>query len=132
MKNLKMMLLSLALLLPLMSCYPWGFFAAGGAAGIGGYKYYKGGLTVHYKAPYLKVWEATLTALKKMEFEIESAKHGLAHGEIIAKRPDNTPVTINLEYKSAETTKVIIRVGHLGDKEDSLVIKEQIQKILIQ
>lgn len=132
MKNLKMIHLSLVLLLSLTGCYPWGFFAAGGAAGIGGYKYYKGGLTVHYKAPYLMVWDATLTALKKMEFEIETAEHDLARGQVIAKRADNTPVTINLEYKSDETTKVIIRVGHLGDKESSLDIKEQIQKALLR
>jgi len=121
---------SVALLLSLMGCYPWGFLAAGGAAGVGGYKYYKGSLTVLYKGPYLNVWEATLRAFKKMKFEIESAKHDLSSGQVIARQADNTPVTVTLEYKSARTTKAIIRVGLLGDKEGSLVIKEQIQKTL--
>ena len=132
MKTLKGICFSLALLLLLISCSPLGFFVVGGAAGVGGYKYYKGGLTVYYKGPYLKVWEATLTALKKMEFEIESTKQDLAHGQVIARQPDNTPVTVTLEYKSTDTTKVVIRVGHLGDKERSLFIKEQIRKILIR
>jgi len=119
----------LVLLMGLTSCYPLGFFAAGGAAGVGGYKYYQGGLTVVYQAPYIKVWDATLTTLKKMKLEIESAKHDLTSGQISAKMTDGTYVTVGVKYESPETTHVTIRVG-LGDKDSSLIIKERIQKTL--
>jgi len=120
-------------LLCVMSCQPLGLLAAGGVAGAGGYKYYKGGLTVLYQAPYIQVWDAALTALKKMKFAIESAKHDLTYGKISARGTDNTPVTVALKYESTDTTKAIIRVGFLGDSDKgvSLAIKEQIQKTLI-
>ena len=120
-------------LLCVLSCQPLGFIAAGGVAGAGGYKYYKGGLAVLYQAPYIQVWDATLPALKKMKFEIESAKHDLTYGKISARGADNTLVTVTLKYESTYTTKAIIRVGFLGDSDKgiSLAIKEQIQKTLI-
>ena len=96
-----------------------------------GYKYYKGEFIVVFQAPYMEVWEASLVALKKMKFDIQSSESDLASGKIIAKQADNTPVTITLEFESPEKTKAIIRVG-LGDKESSMVIKEQIKKTLAQ
>ena len=131
MKKSMIFSLGLVLLLCLTSCYPLGFFAAGGVAGAGGYKYYKGGITVIYQAPYMKVWETALATLKKMNFRIESAKHDLTSGQITAKMADGTAVTVKITYESPETTQAVIRVG-LGDKENSLIIKEQIQKALIQ
>jgi uncharacterized lipoprotein len=131
MKELKNVISFLVALLLLAGCQPLVFFSAGGAAGVMGYKYYKGGLIVVYKAPYMEVWDATLVALKKMKFDVESSENDLASGKITTKQTDNTPVTITLEFESSETTKAIIRVG-LGDKESSIVIKERIQEILTQ
>jgi len=123
----------MALLLCLMGCQALGFLAAGGVAGAGGYKYYKSGLEVLYQSPYIQVWDAALTALKTMKFEIESAKHDLTYGQIDARGPDNTPVVVTLKYESTDTTKAIIKVGFLGDSDKgvSLAIKEQIQKTLM-
>ena len=131
MKELRNVIFSFVTLLLLAGCQPLVFFSAGGAAGVMGYKYYKGGLIVVYQAPYMEVRDATLVALKKMKFDIESSETDLASGKITAKQTDNTPVTISLEFESPETTKAIIRVG-LGDKESSIVIKERIQEILTQ
>ena len=131
MKELRNVVFSLVTLLLLAGCQPLIFFSAGGAAGVMGYKYYKGGLIVVYQAPYMEVWDASLVALKKMKFDVESSENDIASGTITAKRTDNTPVTITLEFESPETTKTIIRVG-LGDKESSIVIKERIQEILTQ
>jgi len=112
------------------SCVYLGFFAAGTAAGIGGYKYHNGVLTVIYEAPYMETWEASLTAVQEMGLRIIKSAHDLTTGTIEAKRIDNKSVTIRVEYKSSKETKVGIRVGIFGDKEASNVIKEKIRRVL--
>ncbi len=112
------------------SCVYLGFFAAGTAAGIGGYKYHNGVLTVVYEAPYMDTWEASLTALREMGLRITKSAHDLTAGIIHAKRVDNKSVTLKVEYKSARETRVGIRVGIFGDEEASKVIKEKIRRVL--
>ena len=116
----------------LASCGGLVLFGAGTAAGIAGYKWYDGALTVIYEAPYIKAWEATLKALKKMELEIKSQKHDLTKGTIKAEMKDKRSVTVSLAYKSAKQTEVEIRVGFFGDKEASDVIQEGIRKELFE
>jgi hypothetical protein len=131
MRNLGIILILSIVLFSLNRCHPLVYFAAGGAAGVGGYRYYQGDLTVAFQAPYPSVWDATVAALGDMGFEIESAQDDVTYGKVIARRANNSPVTVSLEHASANTTKAVIRVGHLGDKEVSLAIKEQIEKALI-
>ena len=82
--------------------------------------------------PYRVVWDATLRALEDLGYAIESAQQGSSVGKVMAKGEDNTPVAVTLEYESDSITKAVISVGHLGDKDASLAIKEQIQKTLPQ
>ncbi|MBW1779574.1 MAG: DUF3568 family protein [Deltaproteobacteria bacterium] len=103
---------------------------AGAAAGIAGYKYYKGALTVVYKAPFKKTWDASLTALRQMDCKIERSKHDITAGTIWGKFSDDKVVSISLTYKSANETEAVIRVGAFGEKEASLIVKEKIEKVL--
>ncbi len=103
---------------------------AGAAAGIAGYKYYQGALTVVYKAPFKKTWDASLTALQRMDCKIESSKHDVTSGTIWGKFSDEKLVSISLTYKSANATEAVIRVGALGEEEASLIVKEKIEKAL--
>lgn len=107
-------------------------FVAGGAAGIGGYKYYKGKMTVIYKAPFKATWDATLRAFDEMNFQVVKKTHDLTKGKIVGKRSDKTPVTVNLKYISSNETEVQIRVGTFGDKSASDAIKEEIRKQLVK
>ena len=116
----------------LMGCAPMGFFAAGTAAGIAGYKYYHGALNVIYQAPYIKTWDAALKVSDDMGFTVESKKHDPTTGQIVARRADRKPVTISLKYRSSEETEVIIRVGLFGDHNASMVIKEKIRNKLFK
>ena len=109
---------------------PLVFFGAGTAAGVAGYKYYEGVLSVTYKAPYIDTWEAANRAAKDLRFVVTSAKHDLTEGKITARRADGDRVTISLKYKSANETQVGIRVGTLGDKDASGTIAEQIRREL--
>ena len=107
-------------------------FMAGAAAGVGGYKYYEGALTVVYQAPYNKTWDASIKALTDMGFSIKDKKQDLTKGKIEAVRADNKPVTVSLKYTSSEETEVTIRVGLLGDENASHVIKDKIRSVLFK
>ena len=116
----------------LIGCAPLIFFGAGTAVGIVGSMYYRGALTVIYQAPYMETWDATLKAIDNMKFFMESKDHDSTKGKITARRPDDKPVTISLKYKTSQETEVMIRVGLLGDKGSSKVIKEEIRKVLFE
>jgi len=103
----------------------------GAAAGVGGYKWYEGALTVVYQAPYEKTWDASLKALEDMGLTIENKTEKLGSGTISTKEDtNNKKVTIKVEYKSAEETELTIRVGLFGDKNASNLIKDKIEGIL--
>jgi uncharacterized lipoprotein len=126
----RLSLLPLIFCLFLTGCGALFVFGAGTAAGIAGYKWYDGALTVIYEAPYIKAWDATLKALEKMESEIQSQEHDLTKGTIKAQLKDKRSVSISLSYKSTQQTEVVIRVGFFGDKDASEVIQENIRKQL--
>lgn len=129
MKN-RIFLLPFTLFLPLSGCGALVVFGAGTAAGVAGYKWYQGALTVIYEAPYIKAWDATLKALEDMESRIQSQKHDLTKGTVKAQFEDKRSVIISLAYKSAQQTEVVIRVGFFGDKDVSEIIQENIRKEL--
>jgi hypothetical protein len=114
----------------LSGCAPLIFFGAGTAAGVAGFKYYDGALSVIYQAPYMDTWDAALNALSQMNLKVEKSNHDLNKGEIVARRPDGTGVTISIEYKSPNETQAVIRVGFFGDEAASVAIKEKIREIL--
>ena len=134
MRNLGIAFVLLVSVLTLSSCHPLALVAVGGAAGVGGYQYYqdKGVLEAHIYHPYSAVWDATLSALEDMGYVIESAQKEPTTGKVMAKGEDGAPVVVTLEYESESVTKAVIKVGHMGDKDASLAIKEQIQKALTQ
>ena len=128
----KMPLLLLLLFLFLAGCTSLVLFGAGTGMGVGGYKYVKGSFTVIFQAPYMKTWDATLKALEKMNFKIETQEHDLTAGMIEAKGAEDRWVRIIFQYKSSQETEVVIRVGLFGDEEASMAIKEEIRKVLIE
>ena len=116
----------------LIGCAPLVFFGAGTAAGVAGYQYYQGALTVIFQAPFMDTWDATLIALDRMNIKVESSSHDITSGRIRAKRGEKQKVTISLKYKSAKETEVVIRIGYLGDRDNSMAIKEEIRKVLVK
>ena len=118
-------------ILCLMGCAPVAFLA-GSVAGVGGYKYYKGALTVVYQASYVETWDASLKALEAMEFKIEKKENNLTSGTIEALRADKKTVTVSLKYRSSTETEAKIRVGLLGDQNASDVVKDRIAKELFK
>lgn len=116
--------------LMLTGCAALVFLGVGTAAGITGYKYYQGALTVIYKAPYMETWDAALKAIHEMKFKLVSSDHDITQGKIVARRSDDKKVVLSIKYKSSQETEVVIRVGVLGDKEASEAIKEKLRQVL--
>jgi len=106
------------------------FFGAGAATGVVGYKYYKGALTVTFEAPLAQTLEATLTTLNNQNIRVERTDRDATSAKIAARRFDKKPVNISLTYRSAKETEVEIRVGHIGNKDESLILKDEIAKVL--
>lgn len=103
----------------------------GTAAGVIGYRYYEGALTVIYKAPFKDTWHASLKALKGMEgFRVESSDHDITDGKIWGEFGDGKPVKVFLKYRAANETEVKIRVGALGERKGAMIIKERIKEAL--
>ena len=123
-------LVLVVLLFLLNGCAGVVFFSAGAATGVVGYKYYKGALTVVFEAPLMKTFDATLTTLENQGIKVERSDRDLTSANIVAKRSDNKPVTISLNYRSANETEAVIRIGHLGNKDASVALKDAIAKVL--
>jgi hypothetical protein len=127
----KRMIALLACCMLLAGCAaPLVFFAAGGVGGVAGYKYYEGVFNVTYKARYIDTWQAVNQTAVDLQLVVQSAKHDVTEGKIVAKRADGERIVVSLKYKSAHETDVGIRVGTLGDQEASKIIAEQIRKEL--
>jgi hypothetical protein len=105
---------------------------AGAAAGIGGYKYFEGAMTIAYNAPFKSTWEASLAALDSMNIKIEDKDHGLTSGKIKARLADNTIVSLSMKYTSADQTEMTIKVGLFGDEKESATIRDKIRGILFK
>ena len=105
---------------------------AGAAAGIAGYKYFEGALTVVYNAPFKDTWKASLEALEDMDLKIEDKNHKLSSGKIKAKRTDETAVALSMKYLSSDQTEVTIKVGLFGDEAESNNIKDKITDVLFK
>lgn len=122
---------ALLLSLSFSSCVPMAM-VVGAAAGIGGYKYIEGNMTVIFNAPFKNTWQASLDALEGMNLKIENKDHDTTSGKIKARRTDDTVVTVNMEYISADQTQATIKVGFFGDEKESNIIKDKIGEILFK
>jgi uncharacterized lipoprotein len=130
---MKKIICMIPLLLSLLfsGCVPVAL-VAGAAAGIAGYKYFEGALTVVYNAPFKNTWKASLEAIEGMELKIEDQNHKLSSGKIKARRTDDTVVAVSMKYLSSDQTEVTIKVGLFGDEAESNNIKDKITGVLFK
>ncbi len=102
------------------------WFGAGIGLGIGGYKYLNGRLEVTYAAPFIRVFDASKSSLKELQINIIKEYRDLIDGEIIGKKADGKQVEIKIKNKGPNLTWLSIRVGILGDRDESMIIKKKI------
>lgn len=101
--------------------------AAAAAAAVGTYVYTEGRLESVEEAPLDKVYNATVQAMKDMQFEMKEERKDALEARVVALRADKTEIKIAMESKSDTTTEVRIRVGVFGDEKDSAEILQRIR-----
>jgi len=91
----------------------------GAAGGVAGSVYYLGKLTEDVQGSVPKVHKATLVALKTLNLPIQEERVDKIAGKVKSEFSDGKNIWIHLESKTRTMTKVEIRVGHVGEGDES-------------
>ena len=130
MKSLKVFLMLLSFLLFAMELAGCVALLVGGAAGAGSVVYVKGQLKEDMSASVPAVHNASISALKDLNLPIIEDNHDKLSAKIKSKFADGQDVWIEIESVTAESSKITIRVGILGDERRSRQILDGIHKYL--
>lgn len=103
---------------------------AAGAAGVGGYAYATGALTVREETGFERVHEASERAVEALEFRNLVVTKDALESTLECEQGDGTDVRIGLSRETDKVTKISIRVGVFGDEARSLQVLEAIRKEL--
>jgi outer membrane protein OmpA-like peptidoglycan-associated protein len=105
-----------------------------GAAGAGAFAYLNGKLTKIYEWEYHDTVQASGTALEKLRIPISEIVADELKTEIQARRPDDTPVAIEVVRIDQQHSQVSVRTGSVGvwDKRVSEQIHGYIHQTLNQ
>ena len=122
-------LLGLSLCASLGGCYTT---TVGGGPSVtaGTYSYITRDLEVLYGIPLADVWPRALAAVESLQLHIDKQHLDGLGGDIEARRADGTPVRVHLTPQGEYSTSVSVRVGNLGDREQSERIHRTIRKQL--
>jgi hypothetical protein len=124
--------LVMAWLLPVLllsSCTTAAMVGIGAGTGVGTYSYVKGELALDYPYSLDETWNASLTALEKLDIQLVKQGRDSLGGKITGKRSGKA-VVIKVKNKGLGVTHVGIRVGTFGNREDSRKIHETILNVL--
>ncbi|MGD9162004.1 MAG: DUF3568 family protein [Desulfobacteraceae bacterium] len=125
----KLIILAILISFIFTGCAPVAFIG-GAALGVGGYKYYNGSLVVIYKTPFDKAWDASISALEDLDYQIYERNRKMTSGKIVTAGSVNERIKLSVKYVSLEETEVSIRAGLMGDEVISNKIKDKISDIL--
>ena len=103
-------------------------FVVGAAAGAGaaGYAWVDGEVKTTEGSSLSQTWDASLAAMKDLEFSVTDKSKDALSGNLTAQTADNKTIKINLKYLSNTSTEVRIRVGTFGDETLSRTILNKI------
>ena len=116
----------IALVLCTLALSQWCALLVGGGAGAGAVAYAKGEYRTAYAAPYDKVWNAVLQALRDQQMEVTDRFRDRQQGQIQARKRDGKTLTIKVEDVGEGVSAVKIRVGTMGDEAESKLLERQI------
>jgi hypothetical protein len=125
----KLCILAIFVSIAFASCAPV-VFIGGAALGVGGYKFYDGQLIVIYPATLEKTFDASISAMDNLEYQIYERQRKLTSGKILTTGSVKDQIKLTFKYNSLEETEVSIRVGLLGDEATSNKIKDKISDYL--
>ena len=130
MKRFKMCLLLLSVMLFALELAGCAALLVGGAAGAGSVVYVKGQLKEDMAASVPRVHDASISALKELSLPIIEDNHDKLSAKITSRFADGSDVWIEIESVTAESSKITIRVGVMGDEQKSRQILDGIHKHL--
>lgn len=98
--------------------------------GTGTFSYVTGRLAWTYPVDLQTAWSATLRALDKLTIHIQDKAIDGLGGMIQAQRADQTKVSIKLEPVSTRAARISIKIGDMGNREQSEKIHQEIRQEL--
>ena len=122
-------LFGLSLCASLGGCYTT---TVGGGPSVtaGTYSYITRDLEVIYGVPLADVWPRALAAVESLQLHIDRQHSDGLGVDIAARRADGTRVWVQLKPKGEYSTSVSVRVGDLGDREQSERVQRTLRKQL--
>jgi len=100
----------------------------GTTATTGTYSYFTRELSVIYGLPLADVWPRALAAVESLQLHIDRQMIDGLGGDIESRRADGTKVWVCLKPSGDHSTNVSVRVGGMGDREQS----ERVQRTIRQ
>jgi uncharacterized lipoprotein len=97
--------------------------AAGGGAAVA---YAKGELEQVHAAPYDRVWDATLRALRTLNIAVSDTQKDQISAKAVGARADGTAVVVSVLPVTKDSTSVRVRIGNFGDRPTSERIQGQV------
>jgi hypothetical protein len=97
--------------------------AAGGGAAVA---YAKGELEQVHAAPYDRVWDATLRALRTLNIAVSDTQKDQISAKAVGAMADGTAVVVSVLPVTKDSTSVRARIGNFGDRPASERIQGQI------
>ncbi len=125
MLKIRNLLLLLSSLFVLYGCAA-AWFAAGGIATLGGYKYIEGQLTREYPVTFNEAWNGTNSALERLRISISNSMKNEGNGKIEALRKDGIKTIILLQDNGLGVTVISVRVGTIGNRDEAEQIHNEI------
>lgn len=104
--------------------------AVGAAAGAGAVAYQRGSLISNESAGMDATWSACQGAVKRLEFEEESASKDALEGTLEARSATGRTITFKLRRITEKSTELRIRVGMFGDEHLAREVHEAVRKSL--
>jgi hypothetical protein len=127
--KLMITVLTVSLLAFVSGCALFVVGAAAGA-GAGGYAWINGEIKTTEGASLDRTWNATLAAMKDLEFPVTDQAKDALEANLTARNASNTNISIKLKNLSSTSTEIRIRVGTFGDENLSRTILNKINSHL--
>lgn len=107
-----------------------GLLGAGAGAGAAGATYVMGKLEDEINAPVPQVQRASVASLKNLDLPVNKERGDKLSAELESETADQKKIWISINSLGPSRSKLIIRVGLLGDEVRSRQILESIHKRL--
>ncbi len=98
------------------------------AVGAAGYAYAKGELKSTEPTPLDRTWDATVAAVKELQFPIVEQSKDALKARMVATNAEDKDIRIKLKKVADNSTELHVRVGAFGDEAVSHEILDRIRK----